>query len=161
MPVLWHSEHIVDGRMRLESLWQSILQHERMETEWEHVPDNCGIHSSRGRHEQATCVQVLNVLEERIQCKVYGAFHVKAILSFETESVPVQQFQARVAEMVIMHGGRGLLSCEADFEPILNLALRVRTAAGRLQLTLPACIPASLNAAANCIGCRVCGAVPV
>ena len=69
---------------------------------------------------------MLNVLEERIQCKVYGAFHVKTILSFETESVPVQQFQARVAEMVIMHGGQGLLSCEADFEPVLNLALRVR-----------------------------------
>lgn len=65
------------------------------------------------------------VLEEKVRSKMYGASHVKTMLTFETESVPVQQFQARVAQLVLQHGGRGLLAAEADFESVINLALRV------------------------------------
>lgn len=65
------------------------------------------------------------VLEEKVRSKKYGPFHIKTLLGFETESVPVQQFQARVAQLVIQHGIKGTLAAGNDFEAVINLALRV------------------------------------
>ena len=67
------------------------------------------------------------VLEEKVQRRAYGSMQVREFLQFETESVPVHQFQARVAETVLRHGGKGLhtLQGPAQMVPIINLALRV------------------------------------
>lgn len=72
-------------------------------------------------------MQVLIVLEEKVKRRAYGSLQVREFLQFETESVPVHQFQARVAELVLRHGGKGLNSLEghAQMVPIINLALRV------------------------------------
>ena len=72
--------------------------------------------------------QVLVVMEEKFKRKYYGPTHTKTILSFETDSVPVQQFQARIAELVLRHGGRDLHipNLEVHMVPLINLALRVR-----------------------------------
>ena len=70
---------------------------------------------------------MLVVMEEKVKRRAYGAAQIRAFLGFETESVPVHQFQARVAELVLRHGGKGLHSSdtEAQMVPIINLALRV------------------------------------
>ena len=72
--------------------------------------------------------QVLVVLEEKVKRRAYGSVQIREFLQFETESVPVHQFQARVAEIVLRHGGKGLHSLEGQPQmvPIINLALRVR-----------------------------------
>lgn len=68
------------------------------------------------------------VLEEKVKRRAYGAAQIRTLLQFETESVPVHQFQARVGDLVLRQGGRGLHSrdCESQMVPIINLALRVR-----------------------------------
>ena len=67
------------------------------------------------------------VLEEKVKRRAYGSVQIREFLQFETESVPVHQFQARVAETVLRHGGKGLHSLEGQPQmvPIINLALRV------------------------------------
>lgn len=72
--------------------------------------------------------QVLVVLDEKVRRRAYGTAHIKAFLQFETESVPVNQFQARIAEMVLTHANKGQLPAAestAQWVPIINLALRV------------------------------------
>lgn len=68
------------------------------------------------------------VMEDKVKRKMYGPKQLKTILNFETESVPVQQFQARVAELVLRHGGRELHPTDTELQmvPYINLALRVR-----------------------------------
>jgi len=70
--------------------------------------------------------QVLVVLEGKVQRGTYQASHINTILGFETESVPVQQFQGRVAAAVIGHAAKGDLREFAGMAPVVNLALRVR-----------------------------------
>lgn len=67
------------------------------------------------------------VLEDKVQRRAYGPTQIRAFLQFETESVPVHQFQARVGELVLRHKGKGLhpKGCESQMVPIINLALRV------------------------------------
>lgn len=77
--------------------------------------------SPRGR----LCLQILVVLEEKVRSQKYEAGHVRTVLSFETESVPVQQFQASIAQRVIEHSEKGIFVPGTGFEAIINLALRV------------------------------------
>jgi len=70
-------------------------------------------------------LQVLVVLEGKVQRGTYQASHINTILGFETESVPVQQFQGRVAAAVIGHAAKGDLREFAGMAPVVNLALRV------------------------------------
>jgi hypothetical protein len=47
------------------------------------------------------CAQVLRVMEARFEARDYGAAHARGVLSFDTESVPLQQFQARAAQHLL------------------------------------------------------------
>ena len=46
---------------------------------------------------QMLCWQVLTAMEMKFKNGKYSTLHVKGVLNFDTESVPVQQFQARCA----------------------------------------------------------------
>ncbi len=45
--------------------------------------------------------QVLTAMEAKFKNSKYGSLHVKGVLGFDTESVPVQQFQARCADHIL------------------------------------------------------------
>jgi hypothetical protein len=44
---------------------------------------------------------VLTAMEAKIKNNKYSMLHVKGVLTFDTESVPVQQFQARCADYIL------------------------------------------------------------
>ena len=47
------------------------------------------------------CEQVLVTIEEKFKENAYTAAQARAVLTFDTESVPVQQFQARCADHIL------------------------------------------------------------
>jgi hypothetical protein len=49
----------------------------------------------------ALCEQVLVVIEKKFKERAYTAAQARAVLSYDTESVPVQQFQARCADHLL------------------------------------------------------------
>ncbi|CAL5221592.1 g3811 [Coccomyxa viridis] len=68
--------------------------------------------------------KVLTAMEAKFKNSKYGSLHVKGVLGFDTESVPVQQFQARCADH-ILQSTRHPLS-KSELQEALNVALRVR-----------------------------------
>lgn len=52
--------------------------------------------------------QVLLTMETKFKDKCYIAAQARKVLTFETESVPVQQFQARCADHILFTNNNGL-----------------------------------------------------
>ena len=47
------------------------------------------------------CMQVLTAMEVKFKNGKYSMMQVRGVLTFDTESVPVQQFQARCADHIL------------------------------------------------------------
>lgn len=47
-------------------------------------------------------------IEQKFKEKAYTAAQARAVLTFDTESVPVQQFQARCADQILFTSNTGL-----------------------------------------------------
>ena len=47
------------------------------------------------------CLQVLTAMEVKFKNGKYSMMQVRGVLTFDTESVPVQQFQARCADHIL------------------------------------------------------------
>ncbi|KAK9840929.1 hypothetical protein WJX81_000905 [Elliptochloris bilobata] len=71
--------------------------------------------------------QVLKIVEAQFQKKHYTPEQAAAVLNFDTESVPLQQEQARIAEIMLSNGSHGLCKPQDKYVGVLNLALRVRS----------------------------------
>ncbi|CAL8468683.1 g8223 [Coccomyxa elongata] len=69
--------------------------------------------------------QVLVAIEKKFKEKAYTAAQARAVLTFDTESVPVQQFQARCADHILFTSNTGLQLTKAESEEVMNAALRV------------------------------------
>ncbi|KAK9829695.1 hypothetical protein WJX72_007404 [[Myrmecia] bisecta] len=68
---------------------------------------------------------VLCVIENRFRNCEYTAQQAKAVLSFETESVPVQQCQVKVAQLILEGSNAAGRSSAAESGAVINQALEI------------------------------------
>lgn len=85
-------------------------------------------------------MQVLTAMEGKFKNSKYSMRHVKGVLTFDTESVPVQQFQARCADLILQSARHPLSKASLLHKQALGTHMGIAFGA-LLEVAISACFP--------------------